>query len=47
MKYNLKPTAKSTGKKLAIQCLNEALFCVSSSVLIESIVIPNQPEGKI
>jgi hypothetical protein len=34
-------TPNSTYKKLAVQCLNEALYFVSSSVLADSFVLRN------
>jgi len=42
MKYNLKLAANSTHKKLAVQWLNEALCCVSSSVVADSIELRNR-----
>jgi hypothetical protein len=33
----------STYKKLAVQCLNEALFFVSGSVLADNLVLRNPP----
>ena len=35
-------TANSTYKKLAVQCLNEALCYVSSSVVADSFVLRNR-----
>jgi len=35
-------TANSTCKKLAVQCLNEVLCFVSSSVLADSLVLRNR-----
>ena len=37
-----KPTANSTYKKLAVQCLNEALCFVSSSVVADSFRLRNR-----
>ena len=36
-----KPTANSGFKKLAVQCLNEVLCFVSSSVVTDSLVLRN------
>jgi len=37
-----KPTTNSTYKKLAVQCLNEALCFVSSFVVADSFVLRNR-----
>ena len=39
---NRKTTANSTYKKLAVQCLNEALCFLSSAVLAESFLLQNR-----
>lgn len=40
-------TAHSTYKKLTVQWLNEALCCVSSSVLADSLVLRNRDERRL
>jgi hypothetical protein len=42
----VKTAHNSTYKKLAVQWLNEVLCFYSSSVLVESFVLRNQPERK-
>jgi len=44
---NKRAAANSTYKKLAFQCLNEALCFVSSSVVANSFVLRNPPERKV
>ncbi|PKP45938.1 MAG: hypothetical protein CVT94_16335 [Bacteroidetes bacterium HGW-Bacteroidetes-11] len=39
------PASNSTNKKLAVQWLNEDLCFVSSSVLVDSLVLRNPPES--
>jgi hypothetical protein len=40
--FHIKPTHNSTYKKLAVLCLNETLYFVSSSVVADSFVLRNR-----